>query len=86
MANDKLTNELQRRARACTDAEELASIVREDGAELEDEVLDALAGGATCPPDINGFQSQNYCLNDCTPVIKRTFIPEWKGYHNGTSG
>ena len=40
-----LTPELQEKARACKDVTDLVELAKEDGVELTDEQLDAVAGG-----------------------------------------
>ena len=42
-----LTEEQMKKARECKTTEELINLAREEGIELTDEQLDAVAGGAT---------------------------------------
>ena len=43
-----LSPELKEKARACRNAQELAELAKEEGMEIPDEQLDAIAGGAWC--------------------------------------
>jgi hypothetical protein len=45
MNTNDLSPELKERARACHSPEELAELIREEGLEIPDEELDAIAGG-----------------------------------------
>ena len=42
---DNLTPELMERAKACANSEELMALAKEEGVELTDEQLEAVAGG-----------------------------------------
>ena len=46
---DDLTDEQKARVRSATTADELKALANEDGLELNDEMLDSIAGGAHCP-------------------------------------
>jgi len=45
MAQNKLTPELLEKIKACTTAEEVAALAKTEGFELDDEQLNAIAGG-----------------------------------------
>ena len=45
---EDLSPELQERVRECRTIEELHEILQEEGMEIPDEELDAIAGGAWC--------------------------------------
>ncbi len=51
-----LTPELQEKARACKTPEELLALAKEEGVELTEEQLEAVAGGRAW-----------YCPLDCQP-------------------
>ena len=46
---DSLTDEQKEKAKACKTMEELAKMAAEEGIELSDVVLDAVAGGGSVP-------------------------------------
>ena len=46
MNYENLSPEQRERARACESPEELAALAEEEGLELSDEMLDAVAGGS----------------------------------------
>ena len=46
MKLDNLTPEQMEKAKACTSAEELMALAKEEGVELSDEQLEAVAGGS----------------------------------------
>lgn len=48
MKGKELSPELQEKARACHTTEELFELAKEEGMEIPDEQLDAIAGGAWC--------------------------------------
>ena len=45
MDQDKMTSELLEKIKACTTKEEVAALAESEGLALDDEQLDALAGG-----------------------------------------
>ena len=46
MTFDELSAELQEKVKACTTPEEIQALAKEEGYELSDNDLDAIAGGA----------------------------------------
>lgn len=59
MEFNDLTDEQRAKARACTTAEELAALAREEGIELTDEQLEGIAGGGrwNCADDCSNDHS-----------------------------
>lgn len=61
MGFEDMSKEQKERAIACKTAEEIASIAKEEGCELSDEVLSSIAGGIDMPElpderiDCHGF-------------------------------
>ena len=56
MKLDEFSEELQAKVKACQTPEELRNVAKEEGLELTDQQLDAIAGG--------GFW--DWCSDDCT--------------------
>ena len=53
-----LSPELQEKAQACQNPEELLELAKEEGYELSEEELESVAGGWSCG---------TYCSSYCTP-------------------
>ena len=61
---ENLSDELKEKARACTSAEELMALVKEEGIELTDEQLESVSGGwslTDCPSVCTDNQEAREC-------------------------
>ena len=57
---DSLTDEQKEKAQACKTNEELIALAAQEGIELPDEALDAVAGGGRTDPPINVGEQNPY--------------------------
>ncbi len=69
---DNLTDEQKEKARSCKTAEELTALAGKEGAELQDQTLDDVAGGYVFEGSLNGAPA--YVVMDDGGGVHETYL------------
>ena len=67
MKFDELSPELQEKVKACKTREEFEALSKEEGFEINDELLEGMAGGIACP--IHGCDELNDTCRELCVIL-----------------